>query len=264
MKRINYLLYAIIGLCAVCLLTLGINFLVSNGNSTPYKAIATRVIDGDTIDIIPGYYNNIIRVEMFGDEIERVKEINKITGEATDILDHYFIYPSKHFVIAEDKKERAIASIKRELEARLPELDMVEAHRLKQRTLYDIEMIEEVGYCKGIENYSRHFDMRKPGEKPFCLLDYFPEDFLMFIDESHRTIPQARSDRAGSPCEPSPAERRQAAPIPMLIVVTTSGEMVLLRLTKRPSNEASVLAHRVSPARAKPSPDPRSALAGAK
>jgi len=147
-------------------------------------------VKGDTIDLIPGYYNNIIRIEMFGDEIEKIREIHKVTGDVVEAFDHYFIYPSKHFVIADDKKERAIASIKEELEERLPMMDMLEAHRLKQRTLHDIEMMEETGYCKGIENYSRHFDMRNKGEKPFCLLDYFPDDFLMFIDESHRTIPQ--------------------------------------------------------------------------
>ncbi len=147
-------------------------------------------VKGDTIDLIPGYYDNIIRIEMFGDEIERIKEIDKVTGETTEILDYIFIYPAKHFVILDEKKERAIREIKQELEKRLPQLEMIEAHRLKQRTLYDIEMIEETGFCKGIENYSRHFDGRKSGEKPFCLLDYFPKDFLMFIDESHRTIPQ--------------------------------------------------------------------------
>ena len=147
-------------------------------------------VKGDTIDLIPGYYTNIIRIELFGDEIERIREINKITGEVIENLDYIFIYPAKHFVIAENKKNKAIESIKYELETRLPQLGMLEAHRLKQRTLYDIEMIEETGFCKGIENYSMHFDGRKPGDKPFCFLDYFPNDFLMFIDESHRTIPQ--------------------------------------------------------------------------
>ncbi|MGF3553674.1 MAG: excinuclease ABC subunit UvrB [Thermoplasmatota archaeon] len=147
-------------------------------------------VRGDTIDIIPGYYNNIIRIEMFGDEIEKIKEIDKTTGNTVDNLDYIFIYPARHFVIAEDKKKRAIESIKKELEERLPQLGMVEAYRLKQRTLYDIEMIEETGFCKGIENYSMHFDGRKPGDKPFCFLDFFSKDFLMFIDESHRTIPQ--------------------------------------------------------------------------
>jgi len=154
-------------------------------------------VKGDTIDIIPGYYDNIIRIEMFSKEIEKIKEIDKVTGETTDILDYIFIYPARHFVIALEKKERAIRSIKQELEERLPQLEMLEAHRLKQRTLYDIEMIEETGFCKGIENYSRHFDGRKHGEKPFCLLDYFPKDFLMFIDESHRTIPQVHGMHHG-------------------------------------------------------------------
>ncbi len=147
-------------------------------------------VKGDTIDIVPGYYDHIIRVELFGDEIERLTEIDKITGEIRENLQYYYVFPARHFVIAEHKRDAAIASMKRELEQRLPQLDMLERHRLKQRTLYDIEMIEETGFCKGIENYSRHFDGRTPGERPFCLLDYFPDDFLMFIDESHRTIPQ--------------------------------------------------------------------------
>jgi len=147
-------------------------------------------VKGDTIDLIPGYYDNIIRVEMFGDEIEQILEINKITNETTDVFDHFYLYPAKHFVSVEEKRIRAIESIKQELEERLPQLGMIESHRLKQRTLYDLEMIEEMGFCKGIENYSRHFDGRKPGDRPFCLLDYFSDDFLMFIDESHRTIPQ--------------------------------------------------------------------------
>ena len=147
-------------------------------------------VKGDTIDLIPGYYDNIIRIELFGDEIEKISEIDKITGNTIDNLDYVFIYPAKHFVIREDKKKHAIELIKQELEERLPQLGMIEAHRLKQRTLYDIEMLEETGFCKGIENYSRHFDDRKSGEKPFCFLDYFPDDFLIFIDESHRTIPQ--------------------------------------------------------------------------
>lgn len=154
-------------------------------------------VKGDTIDLIPAYYDQIIRFEMFGDEIEAIKEINKITGDVTDKFEYYSVFPAKHFVIAEDKKEAAINSIKAEMEQRLPELSMLEAHRLKQRTLYDIEMLEETGFCKGIENYSRHFDGRNPGEKPFCLLDYFPKDFLMFIDESHRTIPQVHGMHHG-------------------------------------------------------------------
>jgi excinuclease ABC subunit B len=154
-------------------------------------------VKGDVIDIIPAYYDNIIRIELFDDEIDRISEIDKISGETKDILDYIFIYPAKHFVFGEDKIKRAITTIKEELEERLKELDMLESHRLKQRTLYDIEMIEETGFCKGIENYSRHFDGRLPGQRPFCLLDYFPKDFLMFIDESHRTIPQIHGMHAG-------------------------------------------------------------------
>ena len=147
-------------------------------------------VRGDTIDLIPGYFNNIIRVEMFGDEIETISEIDRNTGEVRERMKYFFIYPARHFVIPEDRIKEAIASIKAELERNLPKLGVVEAHRLKQRTLYDIEMIEETGYCKGIENYSLHFDGRKRGEKPYTLLDHFRDDFLMIIDESHQTIPQ--------------------------------------------------------------------------
>ncbi len=147
-------------------------------------------VKGDVIDIIPGYYDNVIRMELFGNTIDRIRELDKITLHVIETYPYFFLYPTKHFVIPIEKQKRAIDSIKQELEEQLKTLDMIEAHRLKQRTLYDIEMIEETGFCKGIENYSRHFDGRKPGEKPFCLLDYFPDDFLIFIDESHRTIPQ--------------------------------------------------------------------------
>jgi excinuclease ABC subunit B len=147
-------------------------------------------VKGDVIDIIPGYYDNVIRMELFGNTIDRIRELDKITLQVIETYPYFFLYPTKHFVIPVEKQKRAIDSIKQELEEQLKTLDMIEAHRLKQRTLYDIEMIEETGFCKGIENYSRHFDGRKPGEKPFCLLDYFPDDFLIFIDESHRTIPQ--------------------------------------------------------------------------
>ena len=145
---------------------------------------------GDVIDIIPGYFDNIIKVELFGDEVDRISEVDKQTGQRTENLDYFFVYPAKHYVIPEEKQKIAIQYILEELEERLPELGLLESHRLKQRTLYDMEMIEETGNCKGIENYSRHFDNRQPGEKPFCLLDYFPEDFLLVIDESHQTIPQ--------------------------------------------------------------------------
>ena len=147
-------------------------------------------VKGDTIDIIPGYFDNIIRVELFGDEVDRISEVEKQTGQKTEDMEYFFVYPARHYVIPEEEQKSAILTILEELEDRLPELGLLESHRLKQRTLYDMEMIEETGSCKGIENYSRHFDHRQPGEKPFCLLDYFPDDFLLVIDESHQTIPQ--------------------------------------------------------------------------
>ena len=158
-------------------------------NDTELQAGRFRV-KGDIIDFIPHDVNNIIRIELFGDEIERILEIDKITGEKIDEWGYFAVYPAKHFMIPEDELEDAIDSIEEQLKEDLPKLEMLESHRLRQRTLYDIEMIKETGYCKGIENYSRHFDHRKEGERPYCLLDYFPEDFLIVIDESHQTIPQ--------------------------------------------------------------------------
>ncbi|HOO53264.1 MAG TPA: excinuclease ABC subunit UvrB [Methanothrix sp.] len=150
-------------------------------------------VKGETIDLVPGYFNDIVRIELFGDEVDRISEIDRQTGERREEMKYFYVYPARHYVIPEEEQKGAIESILAELEERLPELDMLEAHRLRQRTLYDIEMINETGSCKGIENYSRHFDGRRPGEPPYCLLDYFPEDFLLVIDESHQTIPQLRA-----------------------------------------------------------------------
>ena len=150
-------------------------------------------VKGETIDIVPGYFNNIIRIELFGDEVERISEVDRLTGQRLEEMNYFFIYPARHYVIPEEEQAAAIETIKAELEERLPELGMIEAHRLKQRTQHDIEMIQETGSCKGIENYSRHFDRRQPNEPPYCLLDYFPEDFLLIIDESHQTLPQLRA-----------------------------------------------------------------------
>lgn len=149
-------------------------------------------VKGDTIDLIPGYSNNIIRIELFGDEIEKISEIDKNTGDLMESLKYFYVYPARHFVIPESEFDRAIEEIRFQLQEDLKEIsDPLIRHRLKQRTSYDIEMMRETGTCKGIENYSRHFDNRKEGEKAFCLLDYFPKkDFLIVIDESHRTIPQ--------------------------------------------------------------------------
>ncbi|MBN1792732.1 excinuclease ABC subunit UvrB [Candidatus Woesearchaeota archaeon] len=147
-------------------------------------------VKGDTIDFIPGYFNNIVRIELLGDKIERIRELDKVTGNLVEDMKYAFVFPAKHFVVPEDEVKAAIQAIRTELDQTLPGLEMLESHRLKQRTLYDVEMLEETGFCKGIENYSRHFDGRKPGEKPYTLMDYMPEDFLLIIDESHQTIPQ--------------------------------------------------------------------------
>ncbi|MFZ2472142.1 MAG: excinuclease ABC subunit UvrB [Methanothrix sp.] len=148
---------------------------------------------GDTIDLVPGYFNNIIRIELFGDEVERISEVDRQTGLLVEDMNYFFIYPARHYVIPEEEQKAAIETILAELEEQLPALGMIEAHRLKQRTLHDMEMISETGSCKGIENYSRHFDRRRPGEAPYCLIDYFPDDFLLVIDESHQTLPQLRA-----------------------------------------------------------------------
>ncbi len=147
-------------------------------------------VKGDIIDIVPSYFTNIIRIELFGDEIERITELDKNTTNKIFNYNYFAIYPAKHFVVPEEEISEAIEEIKKEMEKTLPKLELLEAHRLKQRTLYDIDMIKETGYCKGIENYSRFFDKRKVGEKPYTLMDYFKDDSLIVIDESHQTVPQ--------------------------------------------------------------------------
>ncbi len=150
-------------------------------------------IRGDTIDIIPSYENDIFRVELDGNKIKNVKEIDALTGNLKIEIDHVTIYPARQYVVPEEKQKLALSKIRDELDSHLPNLPPLEAQRLKQRVNYDLEMIEEMGYCTGIENYSRHFDGRKIGEPPFVLVDYFPKDFLLIIDESHQTIPQSRA-----------------------------------------------------------------------
>ncbi len=153
-------------------------------------------IRGDTLEIQPSYEEMALRIEFFGDEVERIVRIDPLTGELLAELDEIDIYPAKHFVTSYDKVLLAIESIKEELEERLKWLrqqgKILEAARLETRTNYDIEMLRETGYCTGVENYSRHLSGRAPGSPPWTLLDYFPEDFLMFIDESHMTLPQVR------------------------------------------------------------------------
>lgn len=156
---------------------------------------ATFRVRGDVIDVFPAYEEDIaIRIEMFGDEIEQISEIDPLTGRIKGRLSSVTIYPSSHHVTPEEVRWRAIETIRAELEERKhfyeKENKPLELERIQQRTLYDMEMLKEVGTCKGVENYSRHFSMRQPGEPPPCLIDYFPPDYLLFIDESHQTLPQ--------------------------------------------------------------------------
>jgi len=154
-------------------------------------------VRGDVIDIFPSYYGNkAIRVEFFGDEIDQISEIDVLKGEVLSKLDTAAVYPARHYVIPNDNIDEVISGIESELEERLKELrnenKLLEAQRLEQRTRFDLEMIKETGYCSGVENYSRYFSNRKRGTPPYTLLDYFPKDYLMFIDESHVSIPQIR------------------------------------------------------------------------
>jgi excinuclease ABC subunit B len=153
-------------------------------------------IRGDTLEIQPAYEETALRIEFWGDEIERIVELDPVTGELLAHRDQIDIYPAKHFVTSREKLLAAIEDIKVELEERLKELrsqgKLLEAQRLEARTNYDIEMLQEVGYCTGVENYSRHLQRRAPGSTPWTLLDYFPDDFLLFIDESHMTLPQIK------------------------------------------------------------------------
>jgi excinuclease ABC subunit B len=153
-------------------------------------------IRGDTLEIQPAYEELALRIEFFGDDIDRLMSLDPLTGEILSEMDEVNIYPAKHFVTSYDKLQRAIEGIKAELAERLKELRMqgkiLEATRLEARTNYDLEMLREAGYCTGVENYSRHLSGRAPGSPPWTLLDYFPEDFLLFIDESHMTLPQVR------------------------------------------------------------------------
>ncbi len=146
---------------------------------------------GDIIDIIPGYSEDIIRIYLFGQNIEKITVIDKITKEIKKVLDSIIIFPAKHYIVDENSQKRALVSIKKELEEWYPNLPSeLERQRLVSRTNYDLEMLSELGYCSGIENYSRHFDGRKQGQPAYCLLDFFDKDFLLVIDESHVTLPQ--------------------------------------------------------------------------
>lgn len=154
-------------------------------------------VRGDVIEIFPSYSNDTAyRIEFFGDEIDRISEVNPLTGDVKGILQHVAIYPASHYVVSPDKMETALSEIQQEMERRVKEFEqegkLLEAQRIRQRTEYDIEMLRETGFCKGIENYSRVMSGRPAGSAPFTLLDYFPKDFLLFVDESHVTLPQVR------------------------------------------------------------------------
>ena len=155
-------------------------------------------VRGEIVEIIPAAeFEKALRVEFFGDEIERISEVDTTTGAALRHLSHVILYPASHYVTSREKMDACLENIERDLNEQVEALRagdrLVEAQRLEQRTRYDIEMMREIGYCSGIENYSRYFDGRKPGDAPFTLLDYFPKDFLVFIDESHVTVPQIRA-----------------------------------------------------------------------
>jgi excinuclease ABC subunit B len=150
-------------------------------------------VRGTTVDVIASYENDILRIELEGNSIKKIKEVNALTGDVKTAVDQITLYPAKQYVVPEEKQYRALQQIRQELEERLLKLPPLEAQRLKQRTNYDLEMIQEIGFCSGMENYSRHFDGRNSGEPPFTLMDYFPKDYLLIIDESHQTIPQARA-----------------------------------------------------------------------
>ena len=158
-------------------------------------------VRGDTLEVFPTYDETIVRIEYWGDEVERISRMNPVTGEVIEEMKDAWIYPATHYVTSQEIVDRAIQGIEVELDEHLAQLDrkgkLLEAQRLRMRTRYDMEMMREVGYCSGIENYSRYLDGREPGEAPFTLLDYFPDDFMMVLDESHVTVPQINGQFAG-------------------------------------------------------------------
>ena len=164
-----------------------------NRNDIELKAGKFRV-RGDVVDIFPAYANHPIRVEFWGDEVEAIREIDPVSGETLQTFENYRIYPANQYVTTKDKLGGACKTIERELEDRVKWFEkeslLLEAQRIRMRTEYDLEMLREIGFCNGIENYSRHLSKRKPGQRPWCLIDFFPDNFVLFVDESHVTIPQ--------------------------------------------------------------------------
>jgi len=177
--------------------TLILRFIQIQYERNDYEFIRGRLrVRGDCLEVFPSYQEKALRIELFGDRIEKISEFNPVSGELLNALQKIAIYPAKHFIISGDKINAAVQSIRRELDDHLSFLrdknKLLEAQRLESRTNYDIEMLREIGYCHGIENYSRHLSGRACGLRPYCLIDYFPGDFLTIIDESHATIPQVR------------------------------------------------------------------------
>ena len=164
-----------------------------NRNDMDLKAGKFRV-RGDVVDLFPAYANNPIRVEFWGDEVEDIRELDPVTGETIKSHNEFRIYPANQYVTTKDKLEAGCKEIEKELDERVKYFEeknlLLEAQRIRMRTEYDLEMLREIGFCNGIENYSRHLSGRKPGQRPWCLIDFFPDDFLLFIDESHATLPQ--------------------------------------------------------------------------
>ena len=158
-------------------------------------------VRGDTIEVQPAYDETVTRIEMFGDTVERITVVDQLTGETIQVLNEVLIFPATHYVAGDERMRKAILGIENELQLQLKQFEqegkLLEAQRIRQRTQYDLEMMAEVGYCNGIENYSMHIDGREPGEPPFTLLDYFPDDYLLVMDESHVTIPQLHGQFAG-------------------------------------------------------------------
>lgn len=193
---------------------MGESKLIKKGETVPYKELLKELISmqfhrndvdlkrgtftvrGDVVDIFPSYEEHIIRIQFFGDEVDQIQEIDALTGEILNEFTEIHIFPASHYATSDQNVKRVIPIIAKELNSRLDQFkkanQLVEYQRLEERTKYDLEMLEATGFCSGIENYSRHFDGRKEGEPPYTLIDYFPDDFLMFIDESHITIPQVR------------------------------------------------------------------------
>ncbi len=167
-----------------------------NRNDIDFKRGTFRV-RGDVVDIYPAYMESAIRVEFWGDELESIRELDPVTGETGEALEMFDLYPATQYVTPKDKIDSAIGGIRKELDERIAYFEsqnmLLEAQRIRMRTEYDIELLQEMGFCTGIENYSRYFSGRKPGARPFCLIDFFPKDSLLFVDESHVTLPQVRA-----------------------------------------------------------------------